>query len=701
MEGRHHPGALSWPALVFWAWCLGLLFLFWVLDPTENILIQDSPALANPAPLVGFPGLFNSLGGFLLGSLIVVSWLGSGTQLLRLLPSTSTAGLGISSRFAMGAGSTSLILLFMGTAGWFHSWAGWLLILPGIGGNALELLRRNRTSTPAPAQHSDRIGVGSWVLLAILLVVFLTALLGALAPPVARDSLLYHLSLPKAYAAHHGLSELPDNLMSYTPLSIELQFLWALLVGGAEGGRMGERAAGFLATAMGILCCFLVWEWTRSLHLKRFWSLVAVASIATVPTVWAVATSAYVDLAVALYVALAIHALSQWWESLEHGWLSRVAIFMGFALASKLIILYLAVPMALVVLIRLRTMDQSGQQRIFREAGLALALVTLVAGPWYLRNWWLSGSPLFPFFLNLWPAHVPTWDLERSLLYNDWMLHYGQQPRTLVTSLIAPFRLSLAGKMNSFSNYDGVLGIFFLAGLPLVLAARRHLPSGLKVAAVMSLALLLSWIFSSQQLRYLLPALPAAAVCIAFAAQRWTIAFPRRSNEALLGIVFVVIFLSNLFIVGSLFQSLRPTSVVLGSEPRQEYLGRHLAYYSLYQMANSGLPADARIWLVNLRNDTYYLERSAFSDNFFEHWTLVRFLTESSNIDELNDKTRQLGATHLMVRYPLFFDPEHSPLVDPSNPQESQRRLNLLREFLFGQGGVLQGNENFVFLELP
>ena len=54
------------------------------------------------------------------------------------------------------------------------------------------------------------------------------------------------------------------------------------------------------------------------------------------------------------------------------------------------------------------------------------------------------------------------------------------------------------------------------------------------------------------------------------------------------------------------------------------------------------------------------------------------------------------------VGQPLFFfDLEHSPLVDPSNPQESQRRLNLLRNFLFGQGGVLQGNENFVFLVLP
>ena len=435
--------------------------------------------------------------------------------------------------------------------------------------------------------------------------------------------------------------------------------------------------------------------------LKRFWSLAAVASIATIPTSWAVATSAYVDLAVVLFVALAIDALARWWESTEQGWLLRAALFLGFALASKFTILYLGVPIALVVMLRLRTADEPRRQRIVKEAALAVALVSLVAGPWYLRNWWLSGSPLFPFFLNLWPAHVPTWDLERSLLYNDWMLHYGQQPRSLLTSLVAPFRLSLAGKMDSYSNYDGVLGIFFLAGLPLVLAARRHLPSGLKVAAALSLALLVSWIFSSQQLRYLLPALPAAAVSIAFAAQKWTAASQTRRSETLLGAAFVVIFLSNLFVVGSLFQSLGPTWVVLGREGRQEYLSRHLAYYSLYQMANATLPADSRIWLVNLRNDTYYLERSAFSDDFFEHWTLAQFIAESSSVDELTDKARRLGVTHLMVRYPIFFDQEYSPLVDPSQPQESQRRLELLRQLLFDQGRILQGNPDFVFLELP
>jgi len=89
MEGHNHPFNKSWPALVFLAWTMGLLSFFWILDPTENIFIQHSPALENPVPAVGFPGLFNSLGGFLLGSLMVVSWLGFGTQLHRLLPSTS------------------------------------------------------------------------------------------------------------------------------------------------------------------------------------------------------------------------------------------------------------------------------------------------------------------------------------------------------------------------------------------------------------------------------------------------------------------------------------------------------------------------------------------------------------------------------------------------------------------------------------
>ncbi|MEE8348255.1 MAG: glycosyltransferase family 39 protein, partial [Acidobacteriota bacterium] len=700
MELRQNQSTVSWPALVFVVWSLGLLSLFWTLDPTENILLQESQSLWQ-VPVWGSAGLITSIGGLLLAALIVISWFGLGSQLIRLLPLERDAGLPVSSRFALGAGGSSLILFFIGLAGWYNSWTAWLLLSLGVGGVALEWVRHGRAGSPGATPKSEPMEIGSWILSAILVVVLLTTLIGALAPPIARDSLLYHLSVPKAYATSHALVELPDNLMSYTPLSIELQFLWAMLAGGTEAGGTGERAAGVLGAALGILSCFLVWEWTRNLRLKRFWCLAAVAAIATVPTSWAVATSAYVDLAVAFYGALAIEGMARWWESLERGWLMRVAVFIGFALASKFTILYLAAPMVLVVLLRLRLVtDGSKRQTILKEVAVALVLTCGVAGPWYLRNWWLSGSPLFPFFLNLWPAHVSTWDLERSLLYNDWMLQYGQQPRNILTSLAAPIRLSLAGKIDSYSNYDGVLGVFFLTGLPLIVAARRHLPSGLKVAGGLSLAVLVSWIFSSQQLRYLLPALPSTAVCIVCAAQRWTVTSAARRNETLLGAAVLAIFLSNLLIVGGLFQSRSPTAVVLGSEPREEYLGRHLAYYSLYQMANATLPADSRIWLVNLRNDTYYLERPSFSDDFFEHWTLVQLITESSNVKELTEKVKTLGVTHLMVRYPLFLDLEHSPLVDPSRPQESQRRLTLFKDFLFGQGGILQGNLNFVFVKL-
>jgi hypothetical protein len=245
----------------------GAPFPFLDTGPDQDHSHSGRPGFAQPGSCVGIYGTGHDRRRIITGvaDCDFLAWIWHSSACL--LPPDSKADLSISSRFALGAGS------------------------------ALEWLRPSHTSTPEPTPRTERMGIGSWVLSAILLVALLTALVAALAPPTARDSLWYHLSIPKAYAFGHGLYEMPDHLMSYAPLRIEVQFLWAMLVGGTEAGGMGEKAAGFLGAALGILSCFLVWEWTQSLQLKRFWSLAAAASIATVPTSWAVATNAYVDLA--------------------------------------------------------------------------------------------------------------------------------------------------------------------------------------------------------------------------------------------------------------------------------------------------------------------------------------------------------------------------------------------------------------------
>ena len=61
-----------------------------------------------------------------------------------------------------------------------------------------------------------------------------------------------------------------------------------------------------------------------------------------------------------------------------------------------------------------------------------------------------------------------------------------------------------------------------------------------------------------------------------------------------------------------------PLRVVLGGEPRNGYLERRLDYYRYYEVINRQLPPTARVWLIDMRRDTYHLERPYFSDFIFE-----------------------------------------------------------------------------------
>ena len=69
--------------------------------------------------------------------------------------------------------------------------------------------------------------------------------------------------------------------------------------------------------------------------------------------------------------------------------------------------------------------------------------------------------------------------------------------------------------------FDGVIGVAFLIGLPVLIWAlwKFELPAEVKVGAGVCGIMFLFWLFSSQQVRYLLPVLPVLAVGICAAAQ--------------------------------------------------------------------------------------------------------------------------------------------------------------------------------------
>jgi hypothetical protein len=427
--------------------------------------------------------------------------------------------------------------------------------------------------------------------------------------------------------------------------------------------------------------------------------------IAWIPTGYEVAASAYVDLALAGYTALAVRAFGRWWTSGQPRQLAWVAAGVGGALSIKLSAAFLLLPLALLGL--LHALGTGSQDReparpstALTAAGVlgALALGVTLAAPWYVRNWIRTGSPLFPFYLEIWPAEAPGWDLERSRLYETLFSLYGGISGPL-DYLWSPIRLAVAAQPDQPAFYDGVLGIAFIFALPVLAWAlwRRRLDVELRLAVLVSAGLFVFWLFSSQQLRYLLPAAAGLAVAIAVAGS----ALERGLSRPLCGLVVAGAAL-GLPVVLAWFLALDPARVVLGGESREAFLARRLDYYPYYQVVNRDLPPTARVWLIDMRRDTYHLDRPAFSDFIFEDYTLTRYVRAATRVDEIRDRVRADGITHLLVRHDILLDYDRSPIVDERRPrQENVAKLELMTAFFTQGTRVIKGDQKFWLLELP
>lgn len=688
------------------AWWLMLAAPF-LLNRGEDVgrlptLLATSLARLVHEPVWGRAGI-QSLIGLLIAGLVGLAWYGLGETIVRRVDSAEGESddipvMQVATRSLVGAGAWSLAWFFLGVLPLYRVSVAALALLVGLA-LAGRALARGRVTAAAIARSAG------WAALGLVVTGQILALVAALAPPTAKDTLLYHYALPKAWIAVGQAIVIPYNIAGYYPLGVEMHAVWAMLLGAPLGARVAEAAAGATLFLFAPLLAMTVYGWARERGADRTWAAAAALVIAWIPTGYEVAASAYVDLALAGYTALAVRAFGRWWTSGQPRQLAWVAAGVGGALSIKLSAAFLLLPLALLGL--LHALGTGSQDRetarpstALTAAGVlgALALGVTLAAPWYVRNWIRTGSPLFPFYLEIWPAKAPGWDLERSRLYETLFSLYGDISGPL-DYLWSPIRLAVAAQPDQPAFYDGVLGIAFIFALPVLawVLWRRRLDVELRLAVLVSAGLFVFWLFSSQQLRYLLPAAAGLAVAIAVAGS----GLERGLSRPLCGLVVAGAAL-GLPVVLAWFLALDPARVVLGGESREAFLARRLDYYPYYQVVNRDLPPTARVWLIDMRRDTYHLDRPAFSDFIFEDYTLTRYVRAATSVDEIRDRVRADGITHLLVRHDILLDYDRSPIVDERRPrQENVAKLELMTAFFTQGTRVIKGDQKFWLLELP
>jgi hypothetical protein len=229
----------------------------------------------------------------------------------------------------------------------------------------------------------------------------------------------------------------------------------------------------------------------------------------------------------------------------------------------------------------------------------------------------------------------------------------------------------LTGRFGDLTAFDGRAGLVFLLA-PLALWRNREL--SVRMLGGFWLAYALYWSVTTTQIRFLLPALPPAAVLLAVAVARYG--------------RWLTVLSASLIVVGAWAgtnEGLRtdPLAWWSGRETRDEYLERNVTGYGLYQLANETLQRGDRLYLVNMRHFGYLLDlpdapgASTFptswrSDYLFQQYTLAEQLQSADSTDDVAAFFRRLGITDLMI--------DQAMILSPGALDAGQRRL--LVEFL-------------------
>jgi hypothetical protein len=252
-------------------------------------------------------------------------------------------------------------------------------------------------------------------------------------PAMAYDALSFHLHFPAAWLHSGRLEIVPtvfgDVAPAYSPANVEL--LFHLLMAPIRSDYLARLAQlPFIAT--GVLSIMAA---VQELGGRRSAGLCSALLFLLLPEVWWQSASAMVDLPLATLFLANVALLIRLWKRPCAADTVALGVALGLFVGVKYVALPLGLPlalMALAVVIRHRC-ALPGWSRAAVWCALLAVLGFGAGGFWYVRNWVVTGNPLYPLAVRL-----ASWDVWPGLhdggLMRAWIYH---TPVTDVKALLA------------------------------------------------------------------------------------------------------------------------------------------------------------------------------------------------------------------------------------------------------------------------
>jgi len=513
-----------------------------------------------------------------------------------------------------------------------------------------------------------------------------------LTPPISRDALIHHLAVPKLWLNHGGFYEIPWANYSYYPMYINLLYLVCLYLN-------NDIVPKFIHLAFGLGTGVLIYTYLKQ-KLDRNWGLLGMIIFITTPIVVWLSTSAYIDLGMTFFTTASILALVQWRE-LKYRytrWLLISAFCMGVAVGSKYnaIIAWFIVNLLLVIIY----VRETNRQAAAVKYGLIFCAITaLVASPWYIKNYLLTGNPFYPMFHSALKS-LQQQPLQKAVqsqaareagkisFFQMRKIMYGE---SLWETLLIPIRMFFQGEDNSYRYFQGVLNPILLIFSPFIMLNRRFNHDKILFVLFSVIFIFMAYFLTEKQVRYILPTLPFLTIIAVMGIENLA---DKLNDEAFLSRLQIhkkikstarfFLFSSIVILVGLNFLYLKervaivkPFSYIFQQETRDAFLERHLAHYPAVKYVNAHLPADANLFLMFLGRRGYYLERPYKNEPSFGMKTINRMVKNAKSDKKFNKYVRTMGVTHILMRTDLV----KSYLKNNFSEKEIKRFDILMRKY--------------------
>lgn len=447
----------------------------------------------------------------------------------------------------VGLSLMSVWVSVLGVCGWLKG--AWLLTLP-----ACSLLawwvewRRRRGADPHPdgggrlQASAAGISIPGWAFAASFPFAILM-LLAAMLPSAGFDAKCYHLQAAKEFQQAGSISFSPHNVYANMPLGAEMHVLAGMLLWpGHDGWWHGALVGKLLLAVMSLLTAASVFGLTRQLGGSRPAASLAALLYLTTPWTHYVSVNGLIDGVVAMYLVLTFSAVLQASRAKACCWSYSflIGLLAGSAVACKYpALLFIAAPALAAVVGIARFQRHEDMRSTVGLFCIALLGLLLACGVWLGKNTLATGNPVYPLAADV----IPTGSWSEQQHHRFDRVH---SPPVDPTGQSHGWRQLLRSTLHVGlqSNWQNPL----LA--PLALVALAFAPVGERRAAWMLAVLLLIyfllwWSLTHRVDRFLLPALPLAAVLAGLGTMSFSQGAPRVALLVLLFFGFGVNGLTN------------------------------------------------------------------------------------------------------------------------------------------------------------